>query len=151
MGLTLSFIMGSSAMILNALQSDDYDLFYNEIDEEADFSLQLQPKDIETLSVCASEFNGNKPMSFRKQIAVLLDDEDKGLFLISDRWINYIGSIPLEKHHALCVKWFEKMNDDYPDEDIEITEDAIVAVKDLLEICRLCINTKKELLHYWSL
>lgn len=62
MGLTLSFIMGSSAMILNALQSDDYDLFYNEIDEEADFSLQLQPKDIETLSVCASEFNGNKPM-----------------------------------------------------------------------------------------
>jgi len=152
MGLTLSFITASSsAIILEAFKDDDYDLFDDNIIKEADFSLHLKPRDLQILSLCASEFNAKKPMNLRKQMTLLLDDEEKGLFEIESKWVSYFGTVPLEQSKNLCGRWFEVMNRKYPKEKIEITEEAIEAVKNLILICQFCINNKTDLFHYWTL
>ena len=151
MSLTLSFITGSSTVIVEAFENDDYDLFYDSIEKEADFSLHIQPRDLQILSLCASEFNGKKPLNLKKQMTVLLDEEEKGLFSIDNKWVDYISAIPLDKNKELCNKWFEEMNKKYPKEQIDLTEEAIETIEDLISLCRFCIDNKKELFHYWEL
>jgi len=90
MGLTLSFIIGSSTTILEALAADDYDLMYDNITKEADFSFHLQPKDLQTLSICASNFNAKNQMGLREQMKLLLNDKEKGLFSVERVWVEYI-------------------------------------------------------------
>ena len=151
MGLTLSFVTGSSTIILDALKSDDYDLFYDNIIKEADFSLHLSPRDLQILSLCAAEFNAKSPLNLREQMAPLIDQNDKGLFSIEEKWVYYMSAVPLEQSKVLCNRWFEEMNEKYPKEKIVLTEEANKAVEDLISICQFCIDNKKELLHYWTL
>ena len=151
MSLTLSFITGSTAVILESLKNDDYDLFDENVSKEADFSFHLQPRDLQILSLCAAEFNAQKPLNLRKQMTVLIDNEDMGLFSMDNKWVEYIGTVPLEQSEILCNRWFEEMNRKYPKEKIELTEEAVEAVENLISICRFCIDNKQDLLHYWTL
>lgn len=97
MGLSLIFCAGADAeapkKILKALETVDYEALEPLIARKADFSLHLIPRDLELLSQCAAPFSARKEAPFRAGLTCYLDEADRGLFIVSEEWEQYMAAI----------------------------------------------------------
>lgn len=150
MGLTLEFLVGNDKAIIKASKKD-IDLFEKPgcIIKKADFSLHLAPKDLNTLSVAASKFNSLKSITFREYLILIVDEIDHGLFRVADQWIKYFSEVPANNLDQLVEEWFELMKREYPKETIELTPEALGAVKNLYELCKYALSERKSVFHFW--
>ena len=72
----------------------------------ADFSLHLQPKDLQTLSDCAAQYTSQPLKPFRGALACYLDEADRGYFLVNDNWVD--AMVTLVKRKNLLQKGLNK-------------------------------------------
>jgi len=150
MGLTLKFLAGAPKGVLDAISEYDYAKLDRLTEKEADFSLHLQPKDLQTLSDCAASFTSRFLKPFRTALVCYLDEEDRGYFLVNDDWVEAVAAIDRGRSKALAGKWFEKMAEDYPDEGIgKPSAEAEAAVAKLIELCQYAVQQSKPVIHIW--
>ncbi|MCA9956754.1 MAG: hypothetical protein KC434_18620 [Anaerolineales bacterium] len=154
MGLSLEFYIGDRKKINNAFRSLQFDLIYDDsemVGRIADLSLHLQPRDLNMLSREFGRHSGQKLLDLRSNLKVLVDEPDYGLLLVSKKWIEYAANVPEDALGKIVTSWFQTMKKEYPNEKIEETEEARLAVKELLGLCREAKQKKLEVLHAWFL
>ncbi|WP_251318116.1 hypothetical protein [Flintibacter muris] len=151
MGLSLIFCAGADAeapkKILKALETVDYEALEPLIARKADFSLHLIPRDLELLSQCAAPFSARKEAPFRAGLTCYLDEADRGLFIVSEEWEQYMAAIDPAKAKALTETWFQAMGP----EAVSPSPDAVAAVEDLIALCQYAGQTGNPVLHMWML
>lgn len=150
MGLSLQFLVGSASEILDALSDVNFDKLDDLIEKEADFSLHLQPKDLQTLSDCAAQYTKQLLKPFRSVLVCYLDEVDRGYFLVQNDWVDAMATIDICKTKEITAKWFEQMALNYPDEQIgNPTDEAETAVYKLIELCKYAVQFEKPVIHIW--
>lgn len=150
MGLVLQFLVGDPKGILNALSAADYEKLSGLTEERADFSLHLQPKDLQTLSDCAAQYAGQLLKPLRSALVCYLDEADRGYFLVDDDWVDAMAAIDIGKSKELAAKWFEQMAVNYPNEQLgSPTAEAETAVYELIKLCKYAVQSAKPLIHIW--
>lgn len=150
MGLNLKYLIGPPKEMLDALSECDYSKLSCLIEKEADFSLHLQPKDLQMLSDCATQYTSQFLKPFREALVCYFDEVDRGFFLVNDDWVNAIATINISDIKGLTVKWFEQMSKNYPNEHIgQPTAAAEKAVYELISLCKYAIQFEKPVIHIW--
>ena len=151
MGISLEFLVGAPKGILDALADADYEKLDGLIEKEADFSLHLQPRDLQTLFDCAAQYTSKFLKPFRSALVCYLDEADRGYFLVHDDWVDAMGTVDIRKAKELAAKWFEQMAADYPDEQLgSPTAEAETAVYKLIELCKYAVQYGKPVIHIWT-
>lgn len=151
MGISLQFLVGAPREILDALSDVNYDKLDSFIEKEADFSLHLQPKDLQTLSDCAAQYASQFLKPFRSALVCYLDEADRGYFLVHNDWVDAMATIDISKAKELTAKWFAQMAVNYPNEQIgNPTAEAETAVYKLIELCKYAVQFEKPVIHIWA-
>ena len=150
MGLSLQFLVGEPKGLLDALSVADYEKLNSLTEKMADFSLHLQPRDLQTLSDCAAQYASQFLKPFRSALVCYLDEVDRGYFVVNDDWVDAMATIDIGKSKELAAKWFEQMALNYPNEQIgNPTADAETAVCELIKLCKYAVQFAKPLIHIW--
>lgn len=150
MGLTLYFLVGPPKEILDALSDCDYAKLSRLTEKGADFSLHLQPKDLQTLSDCAAQYSSQPLKPFRAALVCYFDEADRGYFLVEDEWVNTIATIDISNAQELTERWFEQLAKNYPSEDIgQPTAASEKAVRDLILLCKYAVQFERPVIHIW--
>ena len=151
MGLSLKFVTGPAREILEALEACDFDEVERLTEKEADFSFHLEPRDLQTLSECAAPYTSLPIGTFRDALVCYLDEADCGFFIVGDSWVDAMATVGIDNARELAVKWFEKLAENYPDEQIGAPPaEAEQAVRDLIELCRYAVKHTKPVMHIWT-
>ena len=153
MGLTLQFAIGNKTTIINALEKFDLD-FFSKLEEEnqlADFSFHLIPNDLNLLVSSAVELKDSSPFGLREFLdtqTFYFDSNEKGAYLVDP--VIYLLFSEFEENEALEIttKWFDKMRKAHSEE-IEISDEVVVAVKQLIAICKDAEVLNLDLVHIW--
>jgi hypothetical protein len=154
MGLTLEFYIGDPKKISNALRKGNLDLLYDDpkvVSRTADLSLHILPKDLNLLSMQFGQHSKQRPLELRPNLKVLIDEEDYGLLLVNKKWVKYAAKVAEDALGEIVSDWFEVMKSEYPNEEIEKTEEARLAVQELLMLCKEAVQKKSKVLHAWYL
>lgn len=151
MGLSLQFLIGAPKEMLDALSECDYDKIDLLTEMKADFSLHLQPRDLQTLSDCAAKFTKKSLKPFRTALVCYFDEADRGYFIIDDDWVSAMATVDTHKSKTITAKWFKQMAELYPNEQIgEPNPDAETAVCDLIKLCKHAALYRKPVIHIWA-
>jgi hypothetical protein len=153
MGLSLEFYLGNADAISRAIsdieleQLDDPSI----VADSADFSLHIEPADLELLSESMARFNGQKPQGFRQSLEILVDEEDRGALIVQSGWTNYVGTISDERVEEVVELWAASMRAKHNDVKIVVTEQMRTAVNDLVRLCRSASKGGGRVVHVWYL
>ncbi len=66
---------------------------------------------------------------------------------MSDDWTEAITAIDRGQSKALAARWFEKMAENYPDE--ELGRPSAEAAARLIELCGYAVQHGKLVIHIW--
>lgn len=95
-GLTLEFLLSNHDLkIIEAAKDLDFVILDNTsyVPKRADFPLHLAPKDLDTLSLIASQYNQQGPTGMRLHLDLIVNKEDHGLFRVSNTWLEYFSKV----------------------------------------------------------
>jgi hypothetical protein len=155
MGVTLQFAIGNRDAIIDAIKNLDLD-FLNKLESNnqlADFSLHLEPVDLNYLVNSAAELKAKPSLGLRENLdteTFYYDSEEGGAFLVAPIITDLFSEFDKSESTELTNKWFEKMRAVYND-DTEVTDDAISSVEKLISICKEAKSLNNDLVHIWSL
>ena len=155
MGLTLQFAIGNRDVIIDAIKNFDLDYFDNLETQNnlSDFSLHLIPNDLNFLVNSATELKGIPIFGLREYLDTEIscfDSEERGGYLVNPIIKVLFSDFEIDETLSLTKKWFDKMNLEYND-NLEVTDDAISAVKNLVLICKDAESLNLDLVHFWYL
>ena len=153
MGPTLEFLIGDSAELSDALQSVDLDKLDDPalLKMRADFSLHIEPRDLDHLSREFGRVTGNEPKDLRSHLQVRVDEEDRGLFDVDDSWVSYIASTPDESASEIAERWAATMREAYHDPELLVTDEMVTAVTCLIVLCKAAERDSLAVVHIWLL
>jgi hypothetical protein len=151
MGITLKFLSGDSDRLTEVFSGEAYYKFDDPgvIVAEADFSLHLQPRDLNLLSIAAGILTGQAPMDLRSQLTRGVDERDHGLLYVSKEWVAYMAAVPLSSVPELAESWAVGMRKFYNAENIVVTEAMIQALNDLISLCQQASPECVPVVHVW--
>lgn len=153
MGLSLIFGAGKTAddtkKMLDALEAADYQSLDKLMAQKSDFSLHLVPRDLQTLSECAAVFSSAQTAPFREGLTCYFDAEDRGFFIVSEEWEEYIASIDPKNAKPLAEAWFQAMETNYQESVGKPTPASVTAIEDLLALCKYARQTGNPVVHIW--
>jgi hypothetical protein len=153
MGLTLQFAIGDKIELIRAFEEFNED-FLDDLESQShlvDFSLHIIPNDLNFLVNIASGLRNDTIFGLREHLDTSIfyfDEPTSGAYFV-DPIINELFST-FEESDAFEIthKWFEKLRTEYK-EDIEVTNDAILAVQQLISVCKKATKYKLDLVHIW--
>ncbi len=155
MGLTLQFAVGDKHQIIDAVKSFNFD-FLEQLESEsklADFSLHLEPNDLNFLVGSATELLRVGEFGLRECLDTTkfyFDSEAGGAFFVDTAIIDLFSRFNKNDARDLTHKWFEKMTAQHG-EDVPVNDDAIGAVEALIAITKDAQEQNLDLVHIWYL
>ena len=151
MGLTLRFYIGDSKRIEKAIRESEIDLLYDPevVHKCADLSLHIVPRDLDLLSRQFGKHSRRKPLDLRPHLGMIIDENDRGLLSVDKAWVKYIAKARVDAADRIVGDWFEAMRQEYPEEEIKVTQAARSAVRDLVELCKEATRKRAKVLHVW--
>jgi hypothetical protein len=155
MGLTLEFYVGDPEAIGPAVAEADFDTLYQSgiVKMRADFSLHIQPKDLDTLSVEIAGLQKQPPVLLQESLgdAIGGDESDHGAFLVASEWVLQVGSLQPSSAPEITKRWITSVARIYDDPEIRVTPEAEEAVSALISLCRHATGTSTPVIHAWFL
>jgi hypothetical protein len=147
MGLTLEFYLGDAERIALAIQEVDLETLYDPqvVQQKADFSLHILPKDLNLLSRAIGAAAGISPIELRDHLTVLIDEVDRGMLEVDRVWIDYAASASQDDVPRISKAWVDAMNHQYAG-DAVLSDDLVQAVHDLLAICKSAQASDRQVL-----
>lgn len=151
MGLSLYFYIGNLEKIEAAVRDCDFHTLYDPevCAHRADFSLHLQPRDLDTLSRQIGSHSQQVPVDLRPNLVVRVDEEGYGLLIVDSAWVLYVARIDLADVPAAVEGWFRAVQAQYSNEQIAPTPEAAAAVDSLVRLCKLAEKTRQPVSHVW--
>ncbi len=151
MGLTLEFYIGDPQKIEEAIRECELGILDDPkvVHRRADLSLHIVPKDLDLLSRQLGKLSDREPLDLRPYLSVIIDQADGGLLLVDNAWVKYAASIKEDTEDTVTEDWFEAMRREHPGENIRVTPEARLAVRELLGLCREAARNKATVLHSW--
>jgi len=155
MGLTLQFFIGQREPIIDAVKAFDFDYLERLAAENkmADFSLHLEPNDLNFLVICATQLKNLDEFGLRECLDMTVpyfDSEDGGAYLVDRAIIGLFSQFSENEAAELATNWFEWMAAGHQ-VDLEVNNDAIEAVGKLIAICKEAQECDLDLVHSWLL
>lgn len=156
MGLTLQFAVGNEIDMIRSVKSVDFD-FLDKLEQDgllADFSLHIEPRDLDMLVRCACAVKKMPEMTLRENLdfeTTYVDEPEYGATLVSNRIVSLFASFDESNAQALSEAWFYEISEAYPLEDIKLTNEATQAVRMLITISKRAQQHNSAMMHFWSL
>ena len=153
MGVTLEFRAGNKSRIADAVRGIDLDVLDNPnvTKFNANFSLHINPRDLDLLSEAIGESCSKQILQLRPFLTAIVDEVDRGALSICATWVAYVAAADLAKVQSISKRWAEKVAEEYPDEDIQLTTSMTEAVGSLLNLCKRAIAERIDVVHVWFL
>ena len=149
MGVTLEFRIGDPETVARLVLEVDYDALDGLEGARADFSLHLEPHDLDLLSQELGPISGQAPQDLRPHLKVLVDEADRGVLGVSDDWVAYVAKVPLGNVASVSRKWAERMQAHHEDLEISETQEMRQAVADLVTLCDKASRSSQSVVHFW--
>jgi hypothetical protein len=153
MGLTLKFATGAREPIVAAVAKFDFD-YLEMLESEkkiADFSLHLEPNDLNFLVNCATELVEIDEFGLRECLDTTefyFDSEEGGAYYVDPAITDLFSMFNENEAEVLTIKWFKSMSA-YHGEPVEVNDDAVEAVRRLIAISKEAIVENLDLVHFW--
>ena len=150
MGLSLEFYAGSRDRIVEAMQECDLDrLDCPEVTVAyADFSLHLEPGDLNLMSRAIGLAENREPLELMPFLTGIVDENGYGALEVGPDWVGHIATANPAHLEAFAVGWTELMSALHG-ESIEVNDGMRKAIFDLLSLCRLAVKSKAAVVHVW--
>ena len=153
MGLLMEFRIGDAKALATAFQSLELEKLDALSQGAADFSLHLSPQDLDALVEELGRAAGHEMLAFTDVAGQPLagDRAESGVFLISRAFVSMVASIPDDSASEIAERWMGRVAEECGDPDIVATADTVVAVSELIRICRKAGVEDLDLVYCWSL
>jgi hypothetical protein len=156
MGLTLQFAVGPKDVILDAIRDEDFHYLESleEAGDFADFSLHLEPRDLDYLVRVASSTSGGEVKSLREHLLFdesAVDEQDRGGVLVSNEIVLLFSHLNPKDGESIAKAWYKQLSLAYPEETIEYDDDAGRATTQLIGVCKKAKAGYGALVHIWFL
>jgi hypothetical protein len=155
MGLTLKFLAGDEHVLTEVFRGEEwykYDVTNPDaVLAEADFSLHLQPRDLNFLSIEVGGITGAEPMDLRSHLSLGVDEKHRGLLRVSKAWVAYFAAVSEDSGPILAERWATKLRDFYQQPRIVVTDSMIRAINDLIVLCKQALPEQVPVVHVWWL
>lgn len=80
---------------------------------------------------------------------MLLRSSRSRSFFVKDLIKELVSNCHVEDAGILAEKWYTKLSSQYPNEDLGNAADANDSIIDLIRICKIAVNTDRDLVHKW--
>lgn len=152
MGLSLVFMIGDTGEILGAIERAEFSSLSNPgiVEETADMSLHIVPRDLDALSEEFAVESHQQPMKLRPNLARLCDTQGRGVLEVGEPWVGYVAAVPIEAACNITERWIAKMAKEY-NQQLKVTDGAIKSVERLINLCKRSRVEKRKVLHVWYL
>ena len=154
MGLSLEFYAGDAATIGEDFAAIEFDGLRDgtRANAYADFSLHLVATDLDILSALIAERVGSDSMSLSNSLAVTVGtfEGEGGAALVNQAWVHMVSSVNAATAPELAAEWMKRVGMECG-EHLEVTSDAVCAVRDLINLCQLATRGDLDVVHAWYL
>ena len=152
MSVSFEFYIGDYETIKTALIECDLDRLDepNVVSGKADFSLHLEPNDLDLLSLAMGKLSGCEPMNLRTNLVSIHDESDHGLFEVKREWIDYVSAVTEDQISDLALAWVSAASSAHV-ETFEPNDDIEFAVGQLIVLCHTAKRNSDRVLHFWYL
>jgi hypothetical protein len=163
MGLSLEFHRGDSATIRQAITAGRSRWFRDPIlvSHSADFSLHIEPADLDLLSETIDKVLRHTPRKLRPSLTPIVDTKLGGVLAVAPEWVTHVAEVQrLRPLHEIVSKqdlvaevatgWASAMRLKHA-EDVPVTEAMGTAISRLVELCAVAHASKGEVFHIWYL
>jgi hypothetical protein len=117
--------------------------------KRADFSLNLEPNDLELLSEEAAKMINKAVIHLRDSFDEMISYEvGAGVCLLNAGWVAQFAAIPISSAHDLTAHWFNAMSQ-FHGAPIQITSEAKASVSSLISICKQAQEDTKSIIYFW--
>lgn len=150
MGLSLEFYAGNREQIMKAMQEFDLDL----LDEPgvtaayADFSLHLEPRDLNLLSRAIAVVENRTFLELGDFLNGVVDEEDHGALDVGRDWVRHVATTDPLNIDVIVQGWSESMSALHG-VSIAPNDSMRKALSDLVSLCRLAVTTDAAVVHIW--
>lgn len=154
MGLSIEFYAGNAATIGAAFSAVAFDELRDgrKSIAYADLSLHIGLDDVDLLSAAIADATG-------KPLVTLLDGltanvgaiDDEGSADVVDRaWVAMVSALDAAHAPAVAADWIRRVGE-AQGEVLEVTDHAVVAVQDLLALCKKALSANADVVCVWYL
>jgi hypothetical protein len=154
MGLSLEFYAGDAALIGADFAEVEFDGLRDgtRAIAYADFSLHLAASDLDVLSKVVAEHLDVQPLLLSDCLigTVGTIGEEGGADIVEPMWVSKVAALEDGDAPTVSARWFEYLRADYGHQ-LEVTTDAVEAVRTLIRLCRQAIQERADVVHAWYL
>jgi hypothetical protein len=153
MGLTMEFRAGPSRELAKAFCAAEFDRLEAISRVVADFSLHLSPNDLDLLAMELSDISRHPVLAFTDVVdgPIAGDDAECGAFLVSEGFVSMVASVPEGSASDIAERWMARVSGDSGEQEIAATADTVMAISELLRLCRTAKEEGLEVVYCWSL
>jgi hypothetical protein len=154
MGLSVEFYAGDAKAIADAFNQSDFDALRSGAAARryADFSLHLSPTDLDLLSEVLAEHSSRPALALYDCIGPSIGGEpgESDAYLVDPKWVDMIAAADLESAESLTASWIGRVGAELG-ETLPVTPEAVVAMQNLIALCRFAKAAGTDVVHTWYL
>jgi hypothetical protein len=159
MSILLDFYACDITKIVEALRVPDFQILKNPtvVSRHADFSFHLNPEDINSLFEVIGFITDEKNEPLSDVLTPLTDVHSLADILAAENFepgpiiqrvnpnlVEKIAVFPYQKTEELAKQWFKTLGRKYNDGSLAVTPGIIIAIQDLLNLCRFAKDNGKD-------
>lgn len=154
MGLSLEFYAGDADIIGADFAAIDFRGLRDGTRARAyaDFSLHISPTDLDTLSMVLGEHGDVGTMLLSRSLVrpVGAFGEEGGADLVDSAWVGIVATLEAADAPTLTEEWIEAVGNELG-QSIPVTPEAVQAVRNLIELCRIAVLERLDVVRAWYL
>jgi hypothetical protein len=155
MGQLVHFYAGDPEVIGRAFASQDFGTLKDrsKIPLYADFSLHLSPIDYELLSEAIQSIVGSGPSSLEESLQTQVggSSDERSADIVSPEWVQMVAAVRDEQIESVLSAWIQATAEEHGESPSEPTDDARLALRELIGLCRESRARGLPVVHTWSL
>jgi hypothetical protein len=155
MGQLMGFYAGDADAIGAAYEDSESDGLADEnvVRAHADFSLHLTPVDVDFLVEAIAEGSGKTARPLLESLIRLVGGEDEtgsSADVVDPAWVQLVAGANEARAPDLAAEWIKRVGAEYG-ETLEVSPEAVQAVGELIQLCRLAASESLDVVFTWSL
>lgn len=153
MGVLLAFYAGDADPIGAAFTASGFAQLRSGASARAyvDFSLHLSSDDLDTLSEVIAKHVGQPPLLLNDHLLRKVGGtgETSEAWEVDSAWVQLVAAANQADAAALAQEWIAILAS-YYQEALEVSPEAVDAIEQLIQLCRLAVKDNLAVVHTWA-